>query len=98
MSEVDNAVDEKLLELHLELKKTVLDSLKSYENVMKCLYTDVPISSLNLDKKTKAVLKKEGLNRLYEVINLDLSKIEGLCDRRRADLTACLDQFLSMSF
>jgi len=95
MSELENTkiIDE------MQLKKFKQELLKSYSDYTKTLQymvSDVPISMLNLPKSIENILLSNGFLRVYDLINVDFTKIKGLGDTRIRHLTASLDQFFSM--
>ncbi len=75
-----------------ELAKSVI----RYRDIMEKLEADLPLQCLCLPKSIEKILLDMGCLRIYDVVGLDLTKIKGIGDRRRAILSACLNQFLSM--
>ena len=77
-----------------ELSKSVI----RYRNLMDRLEADLPIECLCLPKVIEKKLVNAGCLRVYDVIDVDLTKIKGLGDRRIALLRSCIEQFLPVSF
>ena len=78
------------------LKERLKKSFQEYEKTMKFMSADAPIQILCLPAPIEKVLLSNGCLRIYDVFNLDLTKIKGLGVARIRDLTARLDQFFSM--
>lgn len=76
-----------------ELKKTVT----YYKKNLKYMAADAPIEVLCLPKRIENCLNKAGCIRIYDIFDLDLTKIKGLGNIGCRDLTSALDQFLAMS-
>lgn len=79
-----------------KLKEEVLKSFNDYRKTLDFMAADAPISVLMLPTAVESKLKSVGCLRIYHLLNMDLTKIEGLNDIRIRDLTSRLDQFLSM--
>ena len=79
-----------------KINKKLLESLQNYKKMVNYMSGDVPIGSLCLKKQTEKVLNENGICRVYELFDLDFTKIEGLNDILIRDLTSRLNQFLSM--
>jgi len=79
-----------------ELKKELIKKFSDYKKTMDYMVCDAPISILCLPKSIEKILSTQGLLRVYDLLNLDLVKIEGLGISRIDLLTSRLDQFLSM--
>lgn len=87
-----------------KLKKTVITkinkelakSIDNYKKTMTLLVADVPIEALCLDKKTEKILLNKGFLRVFELINLDFTKIKGIGKLRGQRLTSSLNQFVSV--
>lgn len=79
-----------------KLKEEVLKSFNEYRKTLDFMAADAPISVLMLPIGTENKLKSIGCLRIYDLFNMDLTKIEGLNEVRIRDLTSRLDQFLSM--
>ncbi len=79
-----------------KLRNEVLKKFENYKNILNLLAADAPIQTLCLPTAIENVLLAHGLLRIYDLFNCDFTKIKGLGSRRIGDLTARLDQFLSM--
>ena len=79
-----------------ELREQLLRKFGDYQKTMKYMTADAPIQILCLPKAIEGVLLSSGCLRVYDLLDLDLAKIEGLGVSRIRDLTARLDQFFSM--
>ena len=93
-SDVNNNFDEnvKMQKLKEELSK----SFQEYRNKINYMAADAPISTLCLPLVIENILLKNGLLRVYDLLNLNFLEIEGLGMVRARNLTTRLDQFLSM--
>jgi len=95
---VDN-LDEMKLEHDLkmqQMKEEVLRKLTEYRKTMSYLYADAPITVLCLPPVIEKSLLDHGCLRVYDLFDLDFTKVKGLGDSRIRQLTSSLDQFLSM--
>jgi len=79
-----------------KINKKLLESLQNYRKFVACMSGDLPIGCLCLPKTTEKILIKNGFQRIYDLFDVDLTKIKGIGEVRIRDLTAGLDQFLSM--
>lgn len=79
-----------------EIKKRLLNSLNDYRNTLTYMYGDAPIGILCLPKTLETILINQGILRVYDLFNRDLTEIKGVGKSRIRDITSCLDQFLSM--
>lgn len=95
MSDIENVVDPEI-EKREVIKKELIKSFNRYQNVISLMAADAPISVLGLPKNIEKTLSNNGLSRLYQLLNLDFTKIEGLNDVSRNRLTSSLNQFVSM--
>jgi hypothetical protein len=89
---LNNLDDEKLKIVQKEL----LENLKNYRKTLSYMIGDAPIEVLGLNKTLETVLINSGCTRIYDVFDRDLSKIKGIGDVRIRELTARIDEFLSM--
>lgn len=80
-----------------EIKKELEKSLSIFQKSLKYMAADAPIGVLCLPKPIEKALSAHGCDRVYDIFNVDLTKIKGLGILRRRHLAACLDQFLSVS-
>jgi hypothetical protein len=103
MSESDNVnnnlnAEEKKFEDQMQLKKIREEVLKKYEDYRKTisfLATDAPIGILCLSKAIENILIDHGYLRVYDLFDMDFTKIKGLGVIRSRNLAASLDQFFS---
>ncbi len=79
-----------------KIREEVLKRYASYRETMKKMACDAPIQCLCLDKSLENILLNSGINRVYDLFDVDFVKIKGIGVKRCGELTACLDQFLSM--
>lgn len=79
-----------------KINKKLLESLQNYRKVMSYMIGDMPIGVLCLPKPIEKALLNNGLLRVYDLFDRDLTKIKGIGKVRVRDLTASLDQFISM--
>jgi len=84
--------DIKMQKLREELSK----SFSQYKDTMRMLAADAPLEILCLPVSTQKILLNSGCRRVYDLFDLDFTKIEGLGPVRIRNLTSCLDQFFSM--
>ena len=73
------------------------EDLKHYRTVLQYMEANVPLGVLSLGPRIEKILSREGCVRVYDLIDRDLTKIEGLGRKSLDLLTARLDQFLSIS-
>lgn len=84
-------------ELHLQkIRKELSERFIEYQKTMKYLASDAPIQILCLPKNIEKFLLDNGCLRIYDVFNLDLTKIEGISESSLRDITSRFDQFFSM--
>lgn len=79
-----------------KIAKNLDKSLKNYRQNLKYLGGDAPISLLCLPDNLVKVLANNGIYRIYDLFDRDLTEIEGIGPIRLRDLTTRLDQFLAM--
>lgn len=79
-----------------KIKKQLVESLENYRKIMTIMSSDAPIGVLCLPKAIETILCENGITRVYEVLNCDLTKIKGLGAVRRGQLTTRLDEFIHM--
>jgi hypothetical protein len=79
------------------LNKKTLEKFKNYRDIVTCLSADVPIECLCLPDKVQKILNKNGFFRVYDLLNLDFTKIEGISKAAVGDLASRLNEFVSMS-
>jgi len=84
-------------DLKMKILKEELDKrFSNYRKSLAFMSADAPIETLCLPKSTQDILTRNGCLRIYDLIGLDFTKIKGLGVVRIRDLTASLDQFISM--
>ena len=93
--EIPDIVVERELEL-AKIRKEVAEQYKSYQSTLKYLACDAPIEVLCLNEALNNILLANGFLRVYDLFDMDFTKIKGIGVRRSRDLTASLDQFFSM--
>ncbi len=94
----DNDIDiEKKLEIELKrISAEISIRQEQYLKTIKFLSADAPISILCLPKTIETILSNSGYFRIYDLFDVDLTKIKGLGAIRSKQLTSSLDQFFSM--
>ena len=84
-------------EVKLEkIKEEVLKKFSEYRKTIAYMAADAPIGILCLPPVIMNALLAHGCLRVYDLFNMDFTKVKGLGVSRIRDLTACLDQFFSM--
>lgn len=81
----------------IKINKKFLESLENYRKLLNVLGGDMPIGCLCLPKKVEKILTDNGFLRIYDLINTDFTKVEGLNAAAVRNLTTRLDQFFAMS-
>ena len=79
-----------------KLKAELKQKLEDYNTTVKFMLADAPIQVLCLNPRVEMILLNEGFLRIYDLFDVDLTKVKGLGIARIRDLTARLDQFFSM--
>ena len=79
-----------------KLRKELVQSWEKYKQTIKYLACDAPIEILCLPKEIENILISNNFLRIYDLFDLDFTKIEGIGVKRARDLTSRLNQFLSM--
>ena len=74
----------------------LLKSLENYRKNMAYMAADAPLSILNIPKSVQKVLNNQGIERIYDLIDLDFTKIIGISESRIAAIKQSVDEFLSM--
>lgn len=92
------ATEKDILELQKKINEKLKESYDQYKTNMLFLSTDIPIASLCLPKSLLGILTRNGCQRVYDIFDLDLTKIKGIGVKRRILLTSRLDEFISVSF
>ncbi len=79
-----------------KIREELLLKFKEYRTTMNYMAADAPIEVLCLPKEIERILITNDILRIYDVFDVDFTKIKGLGVVRIRYLTACLDQFFSM--
>ena len=79
-----------------KIKEELLQKFEDYRITINYMAADAPISILCLQSSTEKILIDNGFLRVYDIFNVDFTKIKGLGVVRIRDLTTRIDQFLSM--
>lgn len=79
-----------------KLREELSKSFSEYRDTIKFMAADAPIEILCLQPATEKILLNNGCLRVYDVFNMDFTKVEGLGPVRLRHLTASLNQFFSM--
>jgi hypothetical protein len=89
----------KNIEFDMQMKKIreeLLQKFEDYRVTINFMAADAPIAALCLSPATEKILIDNGFLRIYDLFNVDFTKIKGLGIVRIRDLTSRIDQFLSM--
>lgn len=95
MDNIDETIDPEI-EKREKIAKELVKSFGRYQKVLSLMAIDGPIAILGLPKNIEKILENNDILRLYEILNVDLTKIEGLSNIERERLTACLNKFSAM--
>lgn len=97
MSDLENLNSnfEKDLEMK-KIKEEVFKKFSEYRNTLNFMACDAPLSTLCLPSAIETALLGHGCLRIYDLLDCDFVKVKGLGVTRIRELTACLDQFISM--
>lgn len=79
-----------------KIGKQVAENLKKYNKTMLYMTGDAPLSILCLPKQIENALLAHGCLRIYDLFDLDFTKVKGLGVSRIRDLTARFNEFLAM--
>jgi len=83
-----------------EFKKKINEELKRqserYQKMMRLMQADAPLEVLCLDKKTEEILRTHGFFRVYDILDVDLAKVEFLDARAIRHLASRLNEFISV--
>jgi len=98
---IEESIDNvnKNIEYDLEMKKIRKEVVKrfgDYRVTINFMAADAPIAILCLPSATETILVGAGFLRVYDLFNVDFTKVKGLGVIRIRDLATRLDQFLSM--
>lgn len=78
------------------IRDEVIKKYDEYRSTLKYLSADAPIEVLCLPKQIENILLGHGFLRIYDLFDMDFTKIKGLGVARSRHLASCLDQFFSM--
>lgn len=81
----------------LAIKKKLVESLENYRKTLSYMYADAPIACLCLSNVVEKILINKGCLRIYDLFDRDFTEIEGMTNARIRELTARLDEFISVS-
>ncbi len=93
MSEIENV--EEQLNLN-KIREEILKSFNQYRKTISFLSADAPIEILCLPKGLENILISNDFLRVYDLFNLDFTKIKGIGIYRSRYLATRLDQFIAM--
>lgn len=94
---IDKNSLQELQEIRLKkLREELSTKFEEYQKMMKFMAADAPLEVLCLPKTIENALFSHGCFRIYDLFNLDFTKVKGLGESRVRDLTSRLDEFLSM--
>jgi|SRR5579863_444753 len=79
-----------------KIKEELIKKFTDYQKTILYLSADAPITILNLPKSIENSLMIHGCLRVYDIIDLDFTKVKGLGTVRIRELTTRLNEFLSM--
>ncbi len=79
-----------------KLREELVKKFDDYRVTINFMAADAPIGALCLPAATERILIDNGFLRIYDLFNVDFTKIKGLGVVRIRDLAARIDQFLSM--
>lgn len=79
-----------------KIREEILQKFKEYKTTLNYMATDAPIEILCLPKSIENSLIDHGLIRIYDLFDVDFTKVKGLGIVRIRHLTSCLDKFFSM--
>lgn len=86
-------------EKEIQLKKIrdeVLKKFNDYRKTIAYMSADAPLEILCLPSVIQNALLSHGCLRIYDLFDVDFTKVKGLGVIRIRDLTSRLDQFFSM--
>lgn len=79
-----------------KITKELLDSVKHYHTLTQMMALDAPIATLGLDEETHDLLETHDIMRLYDLTRLDIESMDYLSALQRSQISARLEQLLSM--
>jgi len=94
---MDNVNNKLIMERELaKINKDFLESLYNYRSYIKKCEYDAPIDVLCLPKDILNILQRNGLVRVFDIIDLDLTKIKGLGSSRISHINTQLKKLVPM--
>lgn len=79
-----------------KIKEEIRKKIDQYPKTLLYMALDLPVEAMCLPKSLEKILLDNGCSRVYDLVGLDLTKIELLTDLTRARITARFDQFLAV--
>jgi hypothetical protein len=79
-----------------EIKEELSKSFKAYRKTISYMASDAPIGILLLPKDIEKVLLDNGFLRVYDLLDMDFTKVKGLHASAIVKLESRLNQFLAM--
>ena len=97
MSSPDNVETDLVKDLEMEkFKEELKKGIVNYRKTVMYMAADAPIQVMCLSKQTENLLINNGIFRIYDLFDLDLTKIKGFGEVRIRELTTSLNEFLAM--
>ena len=78
------------------IREEVFKRFNDYRKTLNFMAADAPISILCLPSIIENLLLDHGCHRIYDLFDLDFTKVKGLGEVRIRHLTTCLDKFFAM--
>lgn len=79
-----------------KIGQQLTENLQRYRKTLNYMTADAPIGVMCLPKKIERSLLNQGFLRVYDLLDCDLAKIEGIGEGGVKLLASSLDQFRSM--
>lgn len=79
-----------------QMQEELVKKFNEYRTTLNFMAADAPIEILSLESAVVEALRLHGCLRVYDLFDLDLTKIKGLGEIRIQRITSRLDQFFSM--
>lgn len=93
----ENKINTVEYDMHMKkIREEVYIKLENYRKTLSYMCSDAPLGVLCLSKSTEKALLDHGCLRVYDILDMDLVEVKGLSAAGLRQLTASLDQFLSM--
>lgn len=97
MGDVENVNEKIEYDIMMQkIKENLLQNLKEYKKKMSYMTSDAPIAILCLPKEIERILSDSGCLRVYDLLDRDFTKIEGLGESGIRKLTTRFNEFISM--